>query len=232
MSTLAITHSVPAAAPAAAEASAPLTDWKLLSLLLDHPSVEVIGARDDLLAAACLLPSGPVRDGIVTFARAFAEGDGSDWEATYVRTFDFSRRTSLELSYFVHGDRRQRGVALLKLKRVFDALGLELATDELPDYLPLLLEVADIAGDEVGRTLLGDFRPGLEVVAAALEQAESPYASLLQALLALLGPLSDEDAAAALHLAKEGPPDEAVGLHPFAPPEVMPESCTTTGVAA
>lgn len=203
-------------------APATLSDWKLLSLLLDHPSADVIGARATLLHDAQVLPSGPVRDGIVRFCEVFAASAPERWESEYVRTFDFSRRTSLELSYFVHGDRRQRGVALLKLKRVFQALGLELSTDELPDYLPLLLEVADIAGDEVGRVLLADFRPGLEVVNASLEQAESPYANLMGALLELLGPLSDEDAAAAMHLAQEGPPNEQVGLQPFAPPEVMP----------
>ena len=208
-----------------------LSVWKLLSLLLDHPSAEVLGARDDLLEAARALPPGAVRNELVAFCEAFVQGDGAEWAATYVRTFDFSRRNSLELSYFVHGDRRQRGVALLKLKRTFGVLGLELETDELPDYLPLLLEVGDIAGEEVGRDLLADFRPGLEVMAASLEQAQSPYAHLMAAVLELLGPLSEEDAEAALRLAQEGPPNEQVGLQPFAPPEVMPVTLTPAGGA-
>ncbi len=204
-----------------------LSAWKLLSLLLDYPDDDLVAARDELAEAARALGADdPARDGLVAFCDALVAGreDAAAWQRRYVRTFDFSRRTALNLSFYTHGDRRQRGVALLKLKRLVAALELELAGEELPDYLPLLLELGDIAGDEVGTVLLAEYRPALEVIGAALREAGSPYVPLLDALLARLGPLAEADADAVLRLAADGPPTEQVGLEPFAPPEVMPDA--------
>jgi len=202
-----------------------LSAWKLLSLLLDHPDDVVLDGRGELLAAARELPADdPARAGLVAFCERFADpvDDAGTWQSRYVTTFDFSKRTALNLSYYTHGDRRQRGVALLKLKRIVAALELELVGEELPDYLPLILELADIAGDEVGDVLLSEYRPALELVAATLREGKSPYALLLDGLLARLGPLADADVDAVLRLAQDGPPTEEVGLEPFAPPEIMP----------
>jgi nitrate reductase delta subunit len=45
---------------------------------------------------------------------------------------------------------------------------------------------------------------------------------VLDAATAVLPALSAEELAEARRIAAEGPPDEEVGLEPFAPPEVMP----------
>ncbi len=65
-------------------------------------------------------------------------------------------------------------------------------------------------------------RPGIELLRAALRDMDSPYAWLLDAVVATLPPPSDAALAEAARIAREGPPDEDVGLEPFAPPEVMP----------
>jgi nitrate reductase delta subunit len=206
-----------------------VTAWKLLSVALDYPGEEVLALRSELLAAARALPAGAVRAELVAFCEEFAAADGLELQRRYVETFDFSKRTALNLSFFAHGDRRQRGVALLQLKRLLGALGLEPSGEELPDHLPLLLEVADVAGDEPGRDLLGLHRPAIELIGAALRDSGSAYARLFAALGELLGPPDADQAAEAVRLAAEGPPAEQVGLEPFAPPTVMPEP-TTCGV--
>jgi nitrate reductase delta subunit len=48
------------------------------------------------------------------------------------------------------------------------------------------------------------------------------YAHLLDAVSSALPEVSVSDRAEVLRLVQEGPPDESVGLEPFAPPEVMP----------
>jgi nitrate reductase delta subunit len=70
--------------------------------------------------------------------------------------------------------------------------------------------------------VLADFRPALEVVRGALHEDNSDYALLLDAVCGLLPAASERELADALRIAAEGPPDEEVGLEPFAPPEVMP----------
>ena len=142
-------------------------------------------------------------------------------QSLYVETFDFTKRASLHLTYHTFGDRRQRGMALLNLKQRYAATGLDLLDGELPDYLPVMLEFAALA-PEAGVSALARHREALELVRAALHEAASPWAPLLDAVCAVLPPLTKLQGARVRRLAAEGPPFEEVGLEPFAPPEVMP----------
>lgn len=189
---------------------------KLLSLLLQYPRDELLAARAELAAAGDR--RGPVR----RFLEWWLREDPRELRAAYVETFDFTRRNSLYLTYHVHGDRRQRGVALLRLKQRYASAGLDLVDDELPDYLPVMLEFAALAPADVGLAALAEARDAIELIRASLHDAGSPYALLLDGVAALLPGLTGAQAARVRRLAAEGPPSEEVGLEPFAPPEVMP----------
>jgi nitrate reductase delta subunit len=139
----------------------------------------------------------------------------------YVTTFDFDRRTNLYLTYHVHGDGRRRGVELVRLKRRFREAGLELGEGELPDYLPVLLEFAELA-PEPGTRVLAELRGSLELVRSALHERGSPYAHLLDAVVAGLPALTRRQRAEVERLALEGPPTETVGLDSLTPPELEP----------
>jgi nitrate reductase delta subunit len=193
----------------------PREQLKLLSLLLQYPSDELLGARTELAAAG---HGGPVRRFLDWWARQRAR----ELQHSYVETFDFTRRNSLYMTYHVHGDRRQRGVALLRLKQRYAAAGLELLDGELPDYLPVMLEFAALAPSDVGLAALVEVRDAIELLRASLHEAGSPYALLLDAVADLLPGLTGPQAARVRRLAADGPPTEQVGLEPFAPPEVMP----------
>ncbi len=135
-------------------------------------------------------------------------------QAEYCRTFDFDRRATLHLTYHTFGDRRQRGLELVKLKRRYAEAGLELDSAELPDYLPVMLEFAALE-PEAGEALLNDHRPALELVRARLHDRESPYAAVLDRLVAALPRATRAQLACARRAAEEGPPTELVGLEPF-----------------
>ena len=190
--------------------------FKLLSVLLRYPDRQLLEAREELAAAAA--GNAPL-ERFVAYLAASTQGE---LERTYVETFDLRRRSGLYLSYYVHGDTRKRGMALLRLKRLYTAAGLELTTGELPDHLPLLLELAALAPAGAGETLLREFRPALELLRASLRDADSPYADVLDALCAGLPRLTALEREHVRRLAQDGPPDEQVGLQPFAPPEVVP----------
>lgn len=198
-----------------------MTPFKLLSLLLQYPDEELLAHRSSIGRAAAALPPSPQREPILRFLYRWLTDDAGALQRTYVATFDFNKRATLYLSFHAYGDRRQRGVAMLELKRRYAAAGLELTPDELPDYLPAVLEFAALA-PEAGLEVLADFRPALELVHAALHVDESPYALLLDALCAALPAISADERERVRRLAAEGPPSELVGLEPFAPPEVMP----------
>ena len=190
---------------------------KLLSLLLQYPTDDLLAARAELAVAG----AGEGR-AVERFLDWWAREPARELQRAYVETFDFTRRNSLYLSYHVHGDRRQRGVALLRLKQRYAAAGLELLDGELPDYLPVMLEFAALAPPDVGLAALAESRDAVELVRASLHEAGSPYALLLDAIAELLPGLTGAQAARVRRLAAEGPPSEQVGLEPFAPPEVMP----------
>jgi nitrate reductase molybdenum cofactor assembly chaperone NarJ/NarW len=135
-------------------------------------------------------------------------------QAEYVRTFDFDRRSTLHLTYHTLGDRRQRGLELVKLKRRYAEAGLELDAAELPDYLPVMLEFAALE-PEAGEALLNEHRPALELIRARLHERKSPYASTLDTLVEALPRATRGQLARARRAAADGPPTELVGLEPF-----------------
>ena len=102
----------------------------------------------------------------------------------------------------------------MRLKRRYAEALFPLEGDELPDYLPVLLEFAALAPVE-GEALLNELRAPLELVRSRLHQTASPYADLLDALVAALPKPTRAQLAAAHRLADEGPPAELVGLEPF-----------------
>lgn len=205
-----------------------MNERRLLSLLLDYPDEELLAFGGDVTGAARALPAGRAREAILAFLADREGGAPAEIQRRYVETFDFAKRATLYLSFHAYGDRRQRGMAMLRLKYTYRTAGFELGDGTLPDHLPVILEFA-AAVPEAGEQVLRDFRPGLEVIRAALHEERSPYALLLDAVCAGLPEASEQDLEDARRLALQGPPEELVGLEPFAPPEVMPPAC---GVAS
>jgi nitrate reductase delta subunit len=195
--------------------------WALLSFVLRYPDAEVAAARDELAAEVAALPAGPVREGLEAFLAGWT-GDQTALAARYVETFDLRRRASLYLTYYAHGDTRERGMALLRLKKLYRAAGLPMESTELPDHLAIMLAFAALAPAGHGEALLAEHRAELELLRLSLRDSVSPYAHVLDAIAALLPPLSVRDRDQVVRLAREGPPEDAVGLEPYGPPEAMP----------
>ena len=156
------------------------------SLLLDYPAEDALQARLEAVEAALTGPdappaavAAPVEEFVATArswgARVLAEH--------YVETFDRRRRCCLYLTYYAVGDTRHRGAALLAFKQALSAAGYEMAVDELPDYLPALLELAAAVSDKEALHILTEVRPKLELLRDRLIEAKLPYAFLLDVVL-------------------------------------------------
>lgn len=196
------------------------------SLLLGYPDEELLARLPLLRAAVAPLPvefAGPLG----RFLDHLETTPLAEQQTDYVETFDLRRRGCLYLTYFTHGDTRKRGMALTQFKHLYKRAGMTLSDAELPDHLAVVLEFTALGDAARGERLLTEYRPGLELIRLALEERNSPYAAVLQAVSATLPPVEASDRAAVLRLAQEGPPGEEVGLDPygalpFAPPEYMP----------
>ena len=195
--------------------------WALLSFLLRYPTDEVAGARGEVADEISALAAGPVRAALERFLAGWS-GDQTELAAAYVQTFDLRRRASLNLTYYAHGDTRERGMALLRIKRLYRVAGLPLESPELPDHLTVMLAFAALAPDGYGAALLAEHGAAIELLRLSLHDLGSPYAHVLDAISSGLPELDVAGRAEVARLAREGPPEEAVGLEPYGPPEAMP----------
>jgi nitrate reductase delta subunit len=190
--------------------------WQTQSLLISYPD-EALYERADLLGRAAATLPGPVGGPLLRFLDHLREIAPGRLAADYVATFDHRKRCCLFLTYYAHGDTRNRGMALLALKQTYAAAGLQLSEEELPDHLAVVLEYAAIE-PEHGCDLLVQHRAGLELLRLALDDAAAPWARILDSISATLPPLAGDQRTVVARLAAEGPPAEQVGLMPYALP--------------
>jgi len=146
--------------------------------------------------------------------------DPLETESAYVELFDRGRATSLHLFEHVHGDSRERGPAMIDLGRTYEKAGLLLAPDELPDFLPVVLEFVSTQPPREARAFLAEIVHILNALFGALRKRESAYASAVGALIELAGETAQ---------AIEPPADEALD-DSWAEPPVF-DGCSAKGQA-
>jgi len=194
----------------------------LASLLLDYPDAEWFARLDRLPAHIVALP-GTVRDPLERFIAAARAAGPDAFARAYVETFDLKRKCSLYLSYYATGDTRKRGTALVTFLEAYRAAGWEFEAADLPDYLPAVLEFSARSESEVAEALLSAHVEGIEVLRAALEDMDSPWADVVRTVTLSLPAISPATRERVLDLVTEGPPVETVGLSflgnlaPFSP---------------
>ncbi|QLY32980.1 nitrate reductase molybdenum cofactor assembly chaperone [Nocardia huaxiensis] len=189
--------------------------WRLAALLLDYPGEQTLAMLDELAGAISELPDA-VRPGMEAFLLHLRTTGPILLAQQYVETFDMRRRASLHLTFYAYGDTRKRGMALLRFKHAYRQAGVELGDEELPDHLAVLLEFAATVDPVGGERLLGEHVPVLELLRLSLSDNGSPYAGILAAVTATLPPVTTADRRRIAELAAQGPPEEEVGLEPFA----------------
>jgi nitrate reductase molybdenum cofactor assembly chaperone len=170
----------------------PPAPWALLSFLLRYPTPAWPRAR-----RARRRGVGAARRAGTRRARALPrrlDGDQTALAARYVETFDLRRRASLYLTYYEHGDTRERGTALLRLKKLYRAAGLPMNSSELPDHLTVMLAFAALAPAGHGEALLAEHRAAIELLRLSLHDLSSPYANVLDAIAAGLPALNGDRA--------------------------------------
>ena len=190
---------------------------RVAAQLLSYPD-DVLYERLLLLTEAAAL-CGPAAEPLARVCVELRATPQDVAQARYVDTFDLRRRCCLYLTYFSHGDTRNRGMALLRFSTAYKVAGFEVTDGELPDHLAVVCEFA-AAEPEAGRDLLRKHRAGLELLRMALAERESFYLDVVDAIRAVLPDPAPKDMEKALSLARSGPPAEEVGLEPFGPPEL------------
>lgn len=185
--------------------------WLAASWLIGYPSDELYERLARMRGLVADLPvevTGPLLEVI----RALEEDDVFTVRSDYVETFDTRRRGCLYLTYFINGDTRKRGMALLEIKEAYQRAGLEVSDDELPDHLSYVLEFG--AGHDLheAQAILLKNRAGIELLRLHLIETGSRWAGALVSICATLPALDTSDISEVQRLAADGPEEELVGL--------------------
>lgn len=195
---------------------------RTLALLLRYPDAEL---RGQLPLLAGVLEADTTlgrsrRQELLALVTQLQQMDPYLSEARYVETFDRGRNTCLHLFEHVHGDSRDRGQALIDLMQTYEKAGLYLAEGEMPDHLCVALEFASTQPAKQARDFLAELTDILTAIFSALLKRDSPYASVIGAVLELAG-----QRAQAVAVPLEPALDEA-----WAEPEPF-NGCSTQGQA-
>jgi nitrate reductase delta subunit len=174
--------------------------YPLLSKLLDYPDTALMEALPELRTS--LRQGFEATEWIVLdrFMKELSEQDLTEAQGAYVMTFDLTPQHALHLTHHLFGDDKNRGPALIDLTEFYKEYGLELVSgnaaandesqaeghanedhvNELPDFLPLVLEFSAQLETEEARVFLSQWSKVLNQLASNLEEAKSPYAPLIR----------------------------------------------------
>jgi nitrate reductase delta subunit len=160
----------------------PLSIYRILSALLDYPDEPLVAALDEIETALTGFPDA-ARE-LAPLVAALRGQSLIESQQVYVATFDRNPRHSLYLFEHVHGESRARGEALVDLLDEYRRHDVDVASNELPDYVPLFLEVLGLLDDATADALLADAIHVLAAIGERLERDASPYAAIFTVLRA------------------------------------------------
>lgn len=164
--------------------------FKVLSLLLDYPGERLIEAREELDDIINGLSHSIVKAKCAYFLAYLDATPLLRLQEEYTRLFDFNPSTCLNLTFHECGETKGRGFALVNLSQLYKDAGYELATGELPDYLPLILEFLSVCSRETCSKILVQYENHILGLASRLLEQKSAYAGLLEALSSIVNELA------------------------------------------
>jgi nitrate reductase molybdenum cofactor assembly chaperone NarJ/NarW len=162
---------------------------RALAMLLGYPDAALRANLSQLIEAIDLEGAVPAarRLELKALATELTRMDPMEVESRYVETFDRGRATSLHLFEHVHGDSRDRGPAMVDLAQTYAKAGLMMGPEELPDHLCVVMEFASTQPAQLASDFLGEMEHILTAIFSALLKRESPYATVVAAVLELAG---------------------------------------------
>lgn len=158
--------------------------FKVLSALLSYPTADIVGAAPEMAAVLRdehLLKPRQIK-ALTPLVDELAAGDLYELQERYVLLFDRTRSLALHMFEHVHGESRERGQAMVDLKKVYEDAGLEIAANELPDYLPLFLEFLATRPLPEALDLIGQPAHIFAGLAERLRRRTSPYTAVFDVL--------------------------------------------------
>lgn len=159
--------------------------YKVFSVLLDYPSFSLkndINFSFNILEKEGLFSYIDLKK-IYNFVSYINNTDLLFLQEKYVSIFDRKKTFSLYLFEHIHGDSRERGMAMIDLKNLYKIsnFDIELGGD-LPDYIPLFLEYLSLLHKNKASKLLGEIIDIISIIGNRLKLCNDLYYILFNSL--------------------------------------------------
>jgi nitrate reductase delta subunit len=161
--------------------------FKVLSLLLSYPQAEWVNElslMENLLDEERAV-NGNAKAELKELLQFLRSESLLEAEQNYVATFDRNPSHSLHLFEHIHGESRDRGMAMVNLIEEYRKHGLDMDADELPDFVPLFLEYLSQLPDQEALNMLGETVDVMALIGRKLKGNNSPYHTVFVVLEAL-----------------------------------------------
>lgn len=162
---------------------------RIVAALLEYPDAAWRARAGEYREAIATVRDAAAAQGLAGFLDAALAAEPQAFEQRYVRAFDFGKKTSLSLAARSCTDERQQRMALLSYSMFYEEAGFS-SGDELPDYLPALLELAAAVDAPQAARVMKAAEGDIELLDAALrEEGLDDYAGLVELALRASGQL-------------------------------------------
>ena len=159
--------------------------FKLVSILLHYPTEELKASLPQIRQAVSELAFFKGYEAELEAVLIYLEeNDLLELQMNYVNAFDLNRFQALYLFEHVHGEGRDRGGAMVDLVVEYEKHNLVIGANELPDFLPLVLEFLSEVDSDVAKEILGDAVSVINHLGIKLKSTDNPYAPLFDVIVA------------------------------------------------
>lgn len=155
---------------------------RISAYLLEYPDESWRSEFAEYRQAASELSNMQVRDVFKDYFDYVEQVGAKEYEQQYVRRFDFSQNTNLYLTTHNRTDFGKQSTEMNEFKQLFLENGYDLR-NELPDYLPALLELAVTVERDSARKILSTARSKIELLRERFIEAKLPQVFLLDVIL-------------------------------------------------
>ncbi|MBQ7197652.1 MAG: nitrate reductase molybdenum cofactor assembly chaperone [Selenomonadaceae bacterium] len=155
---------------------------KIAAYLLGYPNDEWRENFSEYRAAIDEIKTPQIKNALTDLFNYVEKLGAKDYETLYVRSFDFSQNTNLYLTTHDRTDFGKQAQELHEYKSLFLENGFDL-NNELPDYLPAILELAATVPAQNAKKILDAAKSKIELLRDRFIEAKLAHAFLLDAVL-------------------------------------------------
>lgn len=156
--------------------------YQILSYLMQYPTKEMRESFPQIRETIEEMKHVQIYDHIDRFLTLIESTSFDEWENHYIDYFDFGKKTNLYVTYYEFGEERERGLSLLKIKEAYENAGFSIKENELPDYLPAMLEFAAYVDEKDRKVFFHTYAHAIKGIREGLVQEGSFYTLLFDAL--------------------------------------------------